>query len=114
MQKESGFMFKINQSKALRLMTLAVILSVGAVAEASAFSRSVSATGPNGGTYTRQGSGGCSGGSCSWNSTATGPNGLTSSHSATATSNGNGAVSINGAGTGPNGRSYNRSVTYGR
>jgi hypothetical protein len=106
----SGF----DQSRILQLAALTAVLSIATAAEASAFSRSVSATGPNGGTYTHQGSGGCSGGSCSLNSSTTGPNGLTSSHSATATRNGNGTVSVNGTGTGPYGGSYDRSVTYGR
>jgi hypothetical protein len=83
--------------------------------EANAFSRTVTGTGGNGGSYTHQGTGDCTrGGGCSWSGSTVGPNGKTASHSGTAVNNGNGTVGVTGSGTGFYGRAYNRSTTYYR
>ena len=67
-------------------LTSAVIgaLSVAAVADANAWTRSASSTGPRG-TSTLQASGSCANGSCTRNATRTGPAGNTYSRTSTIT-----------------------------
>ena len=66
------------------LSALAGALSIAAVAEASAFSRSVTSTGPRG-TSTFQGTVNCANGSCTRNATRTGPAGNTYTRQSTIT-----------------------------
>jgi uncharacterized low-complexity protein len=58
-------------------LTSAVVgaLSVAAVADASAWTRSASSTGPRGGTSSLSASGSCANGTCSRSATRTGPAG---------------------------------------
>ncbi|MGA7807728.1 hypothetical protein [Bradyrhizobium sp.] len=58
-------------------------LSVAAVADANAWTRSVSSTGPRGGTSSVQASGSCANGSCTRNVTRTDPAGNTYSRTGT-------------------------------
>jgi uncharacterized low-complexity protein len=67
------------------MSALAGALSVAAVADASAFTRSATSTGPRGGTSTFQGSVNCANGSCTRNATRTGPAGNTYTRQSTIT-----------------------------
>ena len=58
-------------------------LSVAAVADANAWTRSTSSTGPRGGTSSVQASGSCANGSCTRNVTRAGPAGNTYTHTGT-------------------------------
>lgn len=49
--------------------------------------RDVRVTGPNGGVYTREGQGACSGGDCAFSGTVTGPRGNTGVYSGSSTIN---------------------------
>jgi len=62
--------------KKLFLMSAVIsALSVAAVADANAWTRSASSTGPRGGTSSLQASGSCANGTCSRSATRTGPAG---------------------------------------
>ena len=61
-------------TKLIALSALAAALSVGAAADANAWTRSGTVTGPRG-TSSVQAQGSCAGGSCSRSVTRTGPNG---------------------------------------
>jgi hypothetical protein len=83
---------------ALISASLAGILSLTAVTQASAWSRSGSVT-TRRGTFYGQSSGGCSGGTCSRSRSVTGPNGNTVSRTESVTR------------TGPNSFGYSRTAT---
>ena len=70
--------------KLIVMSALAVALSVAATADASAWTRNGTITGPRG-TSTIQGSGSCANGTCSRAVTATGPNGNTVTRQGSAT-----------------------------
>ncbi len=70
--------------KLIAMSTLAGALSIAAVADASAWTRSGTATGPRG-TSSVQASGGCANGSCSRSVTRTGPAGNTYTRQGTVT-----------------------------
>jgi len=68
--------------KLIAMSTLAGALSIAAAADASAWTRSATSTGPRG-TSSVQASGSCAGGFCSRSVTRTGPNGNTYSRQST-------------------------------
>ena len=72
--------------KKLFLMSaFAGVLTVAAAADASAWTRSGTSTGPRGGTSNFQASGSCANGSCSRSATRTGPAGNTYTRQGTVT-----------------------------
>ncbi len=71
--------------KLILMSALAGALSVAAAADASAWTRSGTATGPRGGTSSFQASGSCANGSCSRTATRTGPAGNTYTRQGTVT-----------------------------
>jgi hypothetical protein len=72
--------------KNLVLMSALVgALSVAAVADANAWTRSASTTGPRGGTSSLNVQGSCGGGSCNRTATRTGPYGNTATRQSTVT-----------------------------
>lgn len=91
----------------------AALTMMALAADANAWTRSGSATGPRGGTWSSQGSGSCSGGSCSHSGTVTGPNGGTSSYGGSTSCSG-GSCTHNGTVTGPNGGTRSRTTTWSR
>lgn len=89
---------------------LAGLFVVGAVAEASAWTRSGTVT-TGRGTYNVQGSGSCGWRSCSGSRTVTGPNGNSVTRQGTLTRIGPGRAYYSGSVTGPNGGTvYRRGV----
>ncbi len=70
--------------KLIAMSTLAGALSIAAVADASAWTRSATSTGPRG-TSSVQASGGCANGSCTRSVTRTGPYGNTYTRQGTVT-----------------------------
>jgi hypothetical protein len=88
--------------------SLAGILSLAIVSQASAWTRSGSVT-TRRGTFYGQSSGGCSGGTCSRSGSVTGPNGNTASRIRSATRTGPNSFSYSRTATGPNGNSVTRS-----
>lgn len=99
--------------KFLTLTALAAVLSISAAANADAFQRHGTVTGPYGGTASVHAYGGCAGGVCSRNVTRTGPYGYTA--------NRNGSVSCAGGQcsgsvttTGPYGNTVVRQGTISR
>lgn len=98
-----------------KLMTttlLAATLSLAAAADANAWTRSGSVTGPRG-TTNFGSSGSCSGGACSWQGGGTGPAGRSWSRSGSGSCSG-GTCSWQGQGTGPRGNSYSYSGSVSR
>lgn len=91
------------------------VLVLAWVAEANAFTRNGSVTGPNGGTASVSGSGGCSGGTCSRTVKRTGPYGGTASRSGSASCN-SGTASCSGTRTttGPKGGTIVRNGSISR
>ncbi len=88
------------------------ILAVSMTAEASAWERKVTVTGPHGtNTFNAQGS--CSGDSCSRSATATGAYGRTATRSGSASCNGNSCEGSRTT-TGPAGRTFQRSGSFSR
>jgi uncharacterized low-complexity protein len=67
------------------MSALAGALTVAAVADASAWTRSATSTGPRGGTSSFQANGSCANGSCSRTATRTGPAGNTYTRQGTVT-----------------------------
>jgi len=51
--------------------------------DGGSWERDVKVTGPNGGTWTREGQGTCNGGTCTFGGTVTGPRGNTGTYSGT-------------------------------
>jgi hypothetical protein len=83
-----------------------------ASADASAFNRKSTSTGPNGNSRSVESSGGCSGGTCTYSRSVTGPLGRTRTRSRSVSgSSGESGASWerSGTATGPNGNT----VTYG-
>lgn len=78
-------MTKLQMKKLLTMAALAGSLSVATMAEANAWTRSGTVTGPNGNSVTRSGSGGCAGGVCTGTRTTTGPRGNSVTRSGVAT-----------------------------
>lgn len=99
-------------TKTLTISALVAILALGSAADASAWERKGSFTGPRG-TSTVEGSGNCSGGACSRNVTKSGPLGNSVSREGSR-SCANGICSGNRATTGPGGRSFNRTGSISR
>jgi hypothetical protein len=93
------------------LAAAAALLLVGVSAADAGGSRSVSGTGPYGGTWFRSGS--CAGGTCASSGRYTGPNGYTVRRSA-ATSCAGGTCTRTRSVTGPYGRSVTRTRTVTR
>jgi hypothetical protein len=95
--------------KPIAILGLAAAVSLAAVADASAWTRGGSVSGPRGGTAWR--GGGCSGGACSWGRGAVGPYGRGWSRSGSASCAG-GTCNVAGQGAGPRGGySYSRTVS---
>lgn len=92
---------------------LAAFLSFTAIADAAAWTRSGSITGPRGGTSSVQGSGACAYGGCSSQSTRTLPGGGVISRSS-ASNCGGGACTRNSRIVGPGGRAFQRTGTISR
>ncbi|AXK83855.1 hypothetical protein DW352_04370 [Pseudolabrys taiwanensis] len=88
--------------------SLAVLISVGAVSQADAWTRSGTVTTARG-TYTGSASGGCAGGTCSRTRSVTGPYGNTVSRSGSVSRTGPYRYSYSRTTTGPNGNSVTRS-----
>ena len=95
---------------ALVTVPLAAVLSLAAVSQASAWTRSGSVTTWRG-TYHGSASGGCAGGTCSRTRSVTGPNGNTVSRSGSITRTGPYRYSYSRTTTGPNGNGVTRSGT---
>jgi hypothetical protein len=93
-------------------LALASILVLGAVADASAYTRSSSTTGPRGNTVGSTGTGSCTGGACVSNQTVTGPRGQSGTRSGTTTC-ADGKCQGGATYTGPGGNTVkrNRSTT---
>ena len=89
---------------------LAGLLVVGPIAEASAWTHNGTVT-TRRGTYAINGTGGCGGGSCSWNRTVTGPYGGTWTRNGMITQTGPGQYRYWGRFTGPYGGTVTRSGT---
>jgi hypothetical protein len=99
-------------------MTFAVAAAVAGLlamtaADANAWTRNSSVTGPNGRTVTRSETGSCAYGSCSRQGTVTGPNGNQVTYGSSTTC-ANGTCTHNGHATGPNGRTVTRKGTWTR
>ena len=92
---------------------LAALMSLAAIPQASAWSRSGSVTTWRG-TYYGQGSGGCAGGTCSRTRSVTGPYGGTVSRVGSITRTGSGSYSYTQTYTGPNGHGATRSGSIRR
>ena len=90
--------------------SLAVLISVGAVSQADAWTRSGSVTTARG-TYTGSASGSCAGGTCSRSRSVTGPYGNTVSRSGSVSRTAPYAYSYSRTTTGPYGNSVTRSGT---
>ena len=102
----------MNTKKLLTLSGLAAILSVAAVANANAWTRSGSVTGARG-TATINGSGSCANGTCSRQVARTGPNGYTTTRQGTA-SCANGTCTGTSTTTGPRGYTATRQGSVSR
>jgi hypothetical protein len=90
--------------------TLAGLLLVGTIAEASAWTRQGTVTTARG-TYTVNGAGSCAGGTCSRARTVTGPNGGTVTRSGSVTKTSPGQYQYSRTTTGPPGGTVTRSGT---
>ena len=86
----------------------AVALIFAGVADANAFQRSGTTSGARG-TSSYSANAGCSGGTCSRTMTRTGPQGGTMTNSGSVTKTGPGQYSYSGSTTGPNGQTRTRS-----
>lgn len=95
---------------ALVSASLAVVLALGSVTAANAWTRSGSVTTARG-TYHGSASGGCGGGSCSRSASVTGPYGGTASRSGSVTQTGPNSYDYSRTTTGPQGGSVTRSGT---
>lgn len=98
--------------KTIALSVLALALSLGAAADAQAWSRRASSTGPAG-TSTVDASGSCSGGNCSRAITRTGPGGNSLSRAGSA-SCANGSCTGTSTTTGPGGQTRTRTGSVTR
>lgn len=93
--------------------SLAGLIGLATVSQASAWSRSGSVTTWRG-TYYGHSSGGCAGGTCSRSRSVTGPYGGTVSRTGSITRTGPGDYSYSRTTTGPNGNSVTRSGSVER
>jgi hypothetical protein len=101
--------------KALLIAATTATLSLAAVADANAWTRNSTTTGPYGGSVHSSGSGSCSGYNCSSSGTYTGRYGQTATrNSATACNPATQSCTRNSTVTGPNGGQVNRSSTISR
>ncbi len=89
--------------------TLAASTAALFAADASAWERNGSVTGPRGNTFSGEAQGSCSGGTCSRSRTITGPQGNIYNRQGRVTRDGEGGYSRQGSVTGPGGNS----ATYG-
>lgn len=96
-------------TKLVAISALVAALFFGMAADAGAWERHGTFTGPRG-TTTTSGSGSCAGGNCSWQGGGTGPRGNSWSRQGTASCSG-GTCTSSGGGTGPQGGSWSRSGT---
>lgn len=95
-------------TKMIAPLAVAAAVLMAGTSFAHAFSRSGSTTGPAGRTVSSQGSGSCSGGSCSSGQSVTGPRGNSASRS------GNTSCSGGATFTGPAGRTGTRTRSFSR
>ncbi len=98
--------------KTLALATAAAALMAMTAADANAWQRKTSSTGPRGFSRSVESSGNCSGGACTYSRSVTGPLGNTRTRSGTVADTGGGSGASwqrSGSATGPNGNT----VTYG-
>ncbi|MGJ4889065.1 hypothetical protein ACQR0Z_31565 [Bradyrhizobium sp. HKCCYLS3077] len=96
----------------LGTLLLVAALSAAAAADANAWTRSGSITGPRG-TTNFGSSGSCAGGACGWQGGGTGPAGRSWSRSGSASCSG-GSCTVQGQGSGPRGNAYSYSRTVTR
>jgi hypothetical protein len=101
-----------DMTKFLALSALAAALTMSAAADANAWTRSGSATGPHG-SWSVQGSGGCADGACNRSVTRTGPYGSSMSRQGTA-SCANGVCTGSRQTTGPAGQTISRQGSISR
>lgn len=94
-------------TRSFLVVSLAGFVSLGAVSEAAAWTRSGTVTTPRG-TYTGSAAGGCAGGTCSRSATVTGPYGGTVSRSGSVTRTGPYSYGYTRTTTGPYGNSVTR------
>ncbi|MCA0255858.1 MAG: hypothetical protein LCH47_04555 [Proteobacteria bacterium] len=100
-------------TKTLTFAFVAGVFALVSVANANAFTRNGSVTGPAGGTGSVSASGGCSGGTCSRTVKRTGPYGGSVSRSGSASCN-SGTCTGTRTTTGPNGGSVVRNGSISR
>jgi len=94
-------------------LALAALMTFATLSDAGAWQRSGSTTLGNGRSFNSQGSGSCSGGTCSGSGSVTGPNGGTLTHKGTVVCYG-GVCTSSGSATGPRGGTLNHSGTFSR
>lgn len=94
-------------------LAVGLMLAGSLSAEAQGWQRNSTTTGPYGGQWAKQGSGSCSGGTCSSQQRWTGPRGATATRSGTTTCAG-GACTGTATYTGPGGRSATRTRSFTR
>ncbi|MEM6973228.1 MAG: hypothetical protein AAF577_10535 [Pseudomonadota bacterium] len=100
-------------TRTIAIPALAALLAIGVAADASAWERKGSVTGPRGGTSSVHGSGSCTGGSCSRDVTKTGPWGYSATRQGSGSCAG-GTCSGSRTTTGPRGRSWTRQGSISR
>jgi len=94
-------------------LALGLMVAGSLSAHAQGWQRNTATTGPNGGQWAKQGSGSCSGGTCSSQQSRTGPRGGTATRSGSTTCSG-GACNGTANYTGPAGRSATRARSVSR
>jgi len=99
-------------TRLIAISTLVAAISIASIADASAWTRNGSFSGPRG-TTNYGGSGSCSGGSCSSTRGGTGPAGRSWSGQSSSSCSG-GSCTHSGSGTGPAGNSYNHTGSVSR
>ncbi len=95
------------------MIAAAVIIASASIAEAGNWSRSGSATGPRGGTWTSQSHGSCANGACTSSRTVTGPHGGTYTRDSSTTCGG-GSCTRDYTITGPRGGTVSGTRTWSR
>jgi len=94
-------------------LALGLMVAGSLSAQAQGWQRNTSTTGPYGGQWAKQGSGSCSGGTCSSQQRRTGPRGNALTRSGSTTCSG-GACNGTATYTGPGGRSATRTRSFTR